>query len=193
MGVIIMVNPFKFAKLGDEVVVGAGKSIEEVAESLGVQLNKTGSIRLPSGKRVRGADGKLIPTSNNTYQTWDSSWEVVDNSTLVSVKGADNVTLGKSKFNFPITPTSSYNFGVFLVVGGIAWNILSIVGSFSQGFQETINSFFGLNCEPNDIECQEKGARNQLLLGVAIAGVGVLSLASFLGLGKKKEQGSAEA
>lgn len=38
-----------------------------------------------------------------------------------------------------------------------------------------------------------KGARNQLLLGVAIAGVGVLSLASFLGVGKKKEQGSAEA
>ena len=190
-------NPFAFAKAGDEILVATGKSLDDVADTLGTQLSSNGKLKIPTGKQARKADGTLVPKeSGGFYSKWDESWELVDTQKLASIKAADNLAVGKSKYTldkFIPGAKSSYNLGVFVLVGGIAWNILSIVGSFSEGLQETINNFFGLDCEPDDIECQEKGARNQLILGLAIAGVGVLSLASFLGVGKKKEKGSAEA
>ena len=52
----------------------------------------------------------------------------------------------------------------------------------------------GNNKEGEEKEkCETDGARNQTLLGIGLAGVGLLSLASFLGLGKKKEKVVVEA
>jgi hypothetical protein len=179
------------AKTGDEILLGAGKSLDEVAEALETQLTSTGKLKVPTGKQARKADGTLVPKeSGGYYSKWEDDWQLVDTQIMASIKAADNVALSKSRFTLnKIIPgaKTSYNLGVFAVVGGIAYNLLSVVGSLSDGLQETINNFFGLNCESDDIKCEENGARNQMILGMAIAGIGLVSLASFFGLGKKKE------
>jgi hypothetical protein len=196
---MVKLSAFKlFAKSGDEVLLGAGKSIDEVADAIkGAKINNTGSISLPAGKRARGPDGKLISTKNNTYSKWDDSWEVIDNNILSAVKSTRNVDIAKQSFQIPIPGAkTSFNLGVFAVVGGLAYQILSTFGAVSDGLMETINNFFG-NCDDKEGEekekCETNGARNQTILGIGLAGVGLLSLASFLGLGKKKEKVVVEA
>ena len=105
--------------------------------------------------------------------------------------------IAKQSFQIPIPGAkTSFNLGVFAVVGGLAYQILSTFGAVSDGLMETINNFFG-NCDNKEGEekekCETDGARNQTLLGIGLAGVGLLSLASFLGLGKKKEKVVVEA
>tara|TARA_R110000765_G_scaffold28015_2_gene67833 strand:- start:570 stop:1199 length:630 start_codon:yes stop_codon:yes gene_type:complete len=179
-------------------VLSPSGSIDDVAKNLGIELNRTGSISLPSGQRVRAADGSLVPSpsNNNIYSKndWDTSWEVIDakdyNKARAAFKVSNNISVAETNFTlkkFIPTATTSWNLGVFAVVGGTAYRILSIVGSISTGLEETVNNFFGIDCEEGS-ECEAKGARNQTILGIAIAGVGILSLASFLGLSKKKEQ-----
>tara|TARA_R110000824_G_scaffold127751_2_gene288107 strand:+ start:230 stop:853 length:624 start_codon:yes stop_codon:yes gene_type:complete len=177
-------------------VLSPSGSIDDVSKNLGIELNRTGSISLPSGQRVRAADGSLVPTNNNIYSKndWDTSWEVIDakdyNKARAAFKVSNNISVAETNFTlkkFIPTATTSWNLGVFAVVGGTAYSILSIVGSISTGLEETVNNFFGIDCEEGS-ECEAKGARNQTILGIAIAGVGILSIASFLGLGKKKEQ-----
>ena len=177
-------------------VLSPSGSIDDVSKNLGIELNKKGSISLPSGQRVRASDGSLVPTDNNTYQKkdWNNTWEVIDHQTykneLATFKLMDNARKAKSNFTlkkFLPNATTSWNLGVFAAVGGTVYGFLSIVGSISTGLEDTVNNFFGIDCEEGS-ECEAKGARNQTILGIAIAGVGILSLASFLGLGKKKEQ-----
>ena len=177
-------------------VLSPAGSIDDVSKNLGIELKKTGSIELPYGQRIRAADGSLVPTANNTYKKndWDTSWEVIDAKEYHKAKAAskmsNNISVAETNFTLKkFIPEAStvWNLGVFAVVGGTAYSILSIVGAVSDGLMETINNFFGIDCEEGS-ECDAKGARNQTILGIAIAGVGILSLASFLGLGKKKEQ-----
>ena len=177
-------------------VLSPAGSIDDVSKNLGIELNQKGGIKLPYGQRIRAADGSLVPTANNTYKKndWDTSWEVIDAKEYYKAKAASKVSnhISVAETNFTLKkfiPEAStvWNLGVFAVVGGTAYHILSIVGAVSDGLMETINNFFGIDCEEGS-ECDAKGARNQTILGIAIAGVGILSLASFLGLGKKKEQ-----
>lgn len=195
------------AKAGDEILSGAGKSIDEIAEVLGKSTDdittSTGKVDLPAGYQARGADGKLIPKGGKSgkpgryYDKWDESWELVDVNKLKAIQATKNIDWAKkldisqwglSRF-IPGAKTT-FNLGAVAVVGGISWAILTTVTAFSDGLTETINNFFGLG-EDCDSECEESGARNQLLLGTAIMGVGVISLASFLGLGKKNKSEDA--
>lgn len=177
-------------------VLSKSGSIGDVSKNLGIELNKKGSISLPSGLRVRRPDGSLVPTKNNIYSKndWDTSWEVIDAKDYIKARAAfkvsNNISVAETNFTlkkFLPNAKTTWNLGVFAVVGGTAYSILSIVGSISTGLEETVNNFFGIDCEEGS-ECEAKGARNQTILGIAIAGVGILSLASLLGLGKKKEQ-----
>jgi len=190
------------AKSGDELLAGSGKSIDEIAQVLGKSTDdittSTGKVDLPAGFQARGADGKLIPKGisgkgGRYYDAWDESWELVDVTKLKAIKATKNISWAKkldisqwglSRF-IPGAKTT-FNLGVVAVVGGITWAILTTVTAFSDGLTETINNFFGMG-EDCDSNCEDKGARNQLLLGTAIMGVGIFSLASFLGLGKKNK------
>tara|TARA_Y100000992_G_C21147197_1_gene434396 strand:+ start:14 stop:628 length:615 start_codon:yes stop_codon:yes gene_type:complete len=190
------------AKAGDEILSGSGKSIDEIAEVLGKSTDdittSTGKVDLPAGYQARGADGKLISKKGNRYyDEWDESWELVDVNKLKAIQATKNIDWAKkldisqwglSRF-IPGAKTT-FNLGAVAVVGGISWAILTTVTAFSDGLTETINNFFGLG-EDCDSECEESGARNQLLLGTAIMGIGVISLASFLGLGKKNKSEDA--
>ena len=181
-----------------KVLVPSGSSIDDVAKTLKTELNSTGSISVPAGKQARGPDGKLIPKSGGVYQNWDETWELVDTTKYKSIiQSTRNVDIAKQSFQIPIPGAkTSFNLGVFAVVGGLAYQILSTFGAVSDGLTETINNFFG-NCDNKEGEekekCETDGARNQTLLGIGLAGVGLLSLASFLGLGKKKEKVVVEA
>ncbi len=65
------------------------------------------------------------------------------------------------------------------VIGYGTWRALSVIGVLSEAAEETINNFFGVNCEHGDTECQEKGAKNMLLSGLLVtAGIGGLVVLS---------------
>ena len=161
-----------------KVLVPSGSSIDDVAKTLKTELNSTGSITVPTGKQARGPNGKLIPKSGGTYQKWDETWELVDTTKYKSIiQSTRNVDIAKQSFQIPIPGAKTF-------------------GAVSDGLMETINNFFG-NCDNKEGEekekCETDGARNQTILGIGLAGVGLLSLASFLGLGKKKEKVVVEA
>ena len=65
------------------------------------------------------------------------------------------------------------------VIGYGTWRALSVIGVISEAAEDTINNFFGVNCEGGDTECQEKGAKNMLLSGLLVtAGIGGLVVLS---------------
>ncbi len=66
------------------------------------------------------------------------------------------------------------------VIGYGTWRALSLIGVVSEAAEDTINNFFGINCEDGDTQCQERGAKNMvntgLLVAAGIGGLVVLSL-----------------
>jgi len=80
-------------------------------------------------------------------------------------------------------------FGILGATGYGFYRAIGIIGIFSDAAENTINNFYGINCEETcegDSDCisacQEKGSRNMILTGVAIAGgVGLLIALKFGG------------
>ena len=68
---------------------------------------------------------------------------------------------------------------IFVVGGFMIWKSTSLIGVLSEAAEDTINNFYGINCEEGDTECQNKGAKNMLLTGLLVtAGVGGLIVLS---------------
>ena len=68
---------------------------------------------------------------------------------------------------------------IVVTLGYWTWSTVSVIGSLSDAAEDTINNFFGVNCEDGDTECQEKGAKNMLLSGLLVtAGIGGLVVLS---------------
>ena len=98
---------------------------------------------------------------------------------------ADKVTMGKkiadrAKNLTVLGALKGTTIASIFVVGGfMIWKSTSLIGVLSEAAEETINNFYGINCEDGDTECQEKGAKNMLLTGLLVtAGVGGLVVLS---------------
>lgn len=67
----------------------------------------------------------------------------------------------------------------FAIIGYTTWRALSIVGVISEAAEDTINNFFGVNCEDGDTQCKDAGAKNMLNTGLLVAaGIGGLVVLS---------------
>ena len=193
------------AKAGDEVLIGAGKSIDELPDLLkgmnpkytsnNAFITKTGSnkgnLHLPSGVKVQTANGKILakPKSGYTPAQLGDGWSIVDESLIFAANVTTNVgkasvwntaALGKL---VPGMKTTT-NLGWLSVVGGSTILILYPLYSLSSNLTETINNFFSGDSDSDGVP-DEKGARNQLLLGGAVICLGLYSLSSFFSSGKK--------
>jgi CDP-diglyceride synthetase len=98
---------------------------------------------------------------------------------------ADKVTMGKkiadrAKNLTVLGALKGTTIASIFVVGGfMIWKSTSLIGVLSEAAEETINNFYGINCEEGDTECQNKGAKNMLLTGLLVtAGVGGLIVLS---------------
>ena len=116
--------------------------------------------------KAQGVTGKWVP--------WTSDMVLVSNKLPAAVKTSRGARVLEMAGNIPIPAgKTSFRLGVFAVVGYTAWRTLGIVGTVSDAAEETINNFFGINCDESDTACQEQGAKNMLMTGVIVAALGV--------------------
>ena len=154
-------------------------------------VTKNGNQVTRGGKAVRtvGGTGKAVPWKEGykVVRTGSALSKAEKSTRLAKVMKASRDTLS----NIPIPGMrTSLNLAGFAVVGFGLYKTLSIVGTFSDALEETINNFYGINCDDDDTQCQTQGAKNMLATGVL--GVVVIGGVAYYMLKPKKEASSTK-
>ncbi len=122
--------------------------------------------------------GSIFDPLRHSHKTQRTTSKVARSRTDNIVKGKEVADTAKSLPLFGTWKNSLVVSGVVLM-GYATWKSMSVIGVLSEAAEETINNFFGINCESGDADCQEKGAKNMLLAGLLVtAGVGGLVVLS---------------
>ena len=150
-------------------------------------------------KKVFGKTDDAAALKKSGISKWDELSQTpsfLDDYTLIAVRTTDDAATAKKLAG---TRADTINRGVGILNGakdiklmglvkwsGIAvigygtWRALNLVGVVSEAAEDTINNFFGINCEDGDTQCLERGAKNMvntgLLVAAGIGGLVVLSL-----------------
>ena len=148
------------------------KLTDDAGEFLAKVSNDGKTVRV--GKNATLWKGnKVVKTGPNEWVRWTDDMMIVPklSDEVVSSRSASLLSMAQ-KIPIPAGKTT-FRLGIFAVVGYTTWRMLNIVGTISDVAEETINNFFGINCDESDTGCQEQGAKNMLMTGVVVAAIGV--------------------
>lgn len=175
----------KTAKAGDELVSIQGKSLDEVGQLMGKSVTTNGKLQIGAGWKLVDESGSVLKTGGQYIDEIPAGAKLLDVNKARAVKGVQAVNTAND-FRFPFSSKTSFRMGVFAVVGYTAWELISFVGAISSTVGDTINNFFGLNCEETDVECQKEASDRLVYLGMGIAAVGAISLFNFFKPSKRE-------
>lgn len=178
----------------------------------GKYLNKLddGKVYPKPGYKIKTPNGKTITASNTKGVVWEPGMKLVNISSksqkITDAQKAINATNQLNKAKTIWQPNALRNLKLTGMISGMAvigygaYQMISIIGTFSEAVETSINNFFGVDAKNTCLDkglvegtqeylncvetIEEEGAKNMLYTGLAITGIAIVTIGAFAFKGK---------